>query len=134
MNLQRVIGDVEINVVPLQDNEFANCKSELKYFEAAIVGTVTIATPTFTYRAAIDDGRNGYLATAQQWSDVLPRAVAQWTRLRTVAERAAADALERYAPEAQASALRAALFEEKVAPLAASQELRRPKTSTAEPV
>ena len=67
LNLQRVIGDVEINVVPLQDNEFANCKSELKYFEAAIVGTVTIATPTFTYRGAIDDGRNGYLATAQQW-------------------------------------------------------------------
>ena len=112
LNLQRVIGDVEINVVPLQDNEFANCKSELKYFEAAIVGTVTIATPTFTYRGAIDDGWNGYLATAQQWDDVLRERVAAVDGVRTVAERAAADALERYAPEAQASALRAALLEE----------------------
>jgi len=112
LNLQRVIGDVEINVVPLQDNEFANCKSELKYFEAAIVGTVTIATPTFTYREAIDDGRNGYLATAQQWTDILQERVAAMDGVHTVAERAAADALERYAPEAQASALRAVLLQE----------------------
>ncbi len=112
LNLQRVIGEVEINVVPLQDNEFANCKSELKYFEAAIVGTATIATPTFTYRGAIDDGWNGYLATAQQWGEVLRERVAQVDEVHAVAERAAADALERYAPEAQVSALRAALFEE----------------------
>ena len=112
LNLQRVIGDVEISVVPLQDNEFGNCKSELKYFEAAIVGTVTIATPTFTYRRVIEDGWNGYLATAQQWDDVLRERVAAVDGVRTVAERAAADALERYAPEAQASALRAALLEE----------------------
>ena len=111
LNLQRVIGDVEINVVPLQDNEFANCKSELKYFEAAIVGTVTIATPTFTYRQAIEDGRNGYLATAQQWADICCERVAAVDGVHTVAERAAADALDRYAPEAQASALRAALLE-----------------------
>ena len=79
LNLQRMIGAVEINVVPLQDNEFTNCKSELKYFEAAIVGTVTIATPTFTYRQAIDDGRNGYLATAQQWAEILASGWRRWT-------------------------------------------------------
>lgn len=114
LNLQRVIGEVEINVVPLQDNEFANCKSELKYFEAAIVGTVTIATPTFAYREAIDDGRTGYLATTPQWADILRDRVAALDEARAVAERAAADALERYAPEAQTSALRAALLEESV--------------------
>jgi len=112
LNLQRVIGDVELNIVPLQDNEFANCKSELKYFEAAIVGTVTIATPTFTYRAVIDHGWNGYLATAQQWEDVLRERVATVDEVPTVAERAAVDALERYAPEAQAPVLRAALLDQ----------------------
>jgi len=112
LNLQRVIGDVEFNIVPLQDNEFANCKSELKYFEAAIVGTVTIATPTFTYRAVIDHGWNGYLATAQQWEDVLRERVATVDEVPTVAERAAVDALERYAPEAQAPVLRAALLDQ----------------------
>ena len=49
VNLQRLIGEVEINIVPLQDNAFTNCKSELKYFEAAIVETVTVATPTYTF-------------------------------------------------------------------------------------
>jgi len=112
LNLQRVIGDVELNIVPLQDNEFANCKSELKYFEAAIVGTVTIATPTFTYRGVIDHGWNGYLATAQQWEDVLRERVATVDEVPTVAERAAVDALERYAPEAQAPVLRAALLDQ----------------------
>ncbi len=46
MNLQRLIAEVEINISPLQNNLFTNCKSELKYFEAAIAGTITIATPT----------------------------------------------------------------------------------------
>ena len=51
--------------------------SRTEYFEAAIVGTLTIATPTFAYRGAIDDGRNGYLASAQQWADVLREQEAQ---------------------------------------------------------
>lgn len=44
------------------DEEFTNSKSELKYFEAAIVRTQTIATQTPTYGEAIKDGYNGYLA------------------------------------------------------------------------
>ena len=45
-------------------------------------------------------------------TDVLRERVAAVDGVRAVAERAAADALGRYAPEAQASALRAALLEE----------------------
>ena len=46
---------------------FTNCKSELKYFEAAVVGTVTIASPTFTFARAIDDGKNGFIANSYDW-------------------------------------------------------------------
>jgi glycosyltransferase involved in cell wall biosynthesis len=67
LNLQRLTGEVEINLAPLQINTFTNCKSELKYFEAAIVGTPTIASPTFAFRSAISDGKNGFLACAHQW-------------------------------------------------------------------
>jgi glycosyltransferase involved in cell wall biosynthesis len=108
LNLQRAIGDVEINLVPLQDNEFTNCKSELKYFEAAAVGAVTIASPSFTLRHAITDGVTGFLANAQEWYDVI-RAVIDRADLRQVAEAAAADALARYVPAAQGPALRAVL-------------------------
>ena len=64
MNLQRLIAEVEINISPLQNNLFTNCKSELKYFEAAIAGTITVATPTYAFSRAIVDGENGFLAKA----------------------------------------------------------------------
>lgn len=76
VNLQRLIGSVDVNVVPLQNNEFTNCKSELKYFEAAIVGTVTVAAPTYTYARAISDEKTGYLANAGQWVEKIDGALA----------------------------------------------------------
>jgi glycosyltransferase involved in cell wall biosynthesis len=75
LNLQRLIGEVEVNVAPLQNNVFTNCKSELKYFEAAIAGTLTIASPTFTFRNAIRDGQNGFLSAAQEWESKLRTAL-----------------------------------------------------------
>jgi glycosyltransferase involved in cell wall biosynthesis len=67
LNLQKSIGEVEINLVPLQINTFTNCKSELKYFESAITGTISIASPTFVYANAIVDGQNGFLAQSYEW-------------------------------------------------------------------
>ena len=37
----------------MENNKFTNCKSELKFFEAAIAETVTVASPTFNYKNAI---------------------------------------------------------------------------------
>lgn len=73
--LQKAIAEVEINIAPLQDNVFTNCKSELKFFEAAVVGTWTIATPTYTFSSAIDDPRLGRLARAHEWDAALAEAV-----------------------------------------------------------
>ena len=109
LNLQRLIGEVELNIVPLQDNEFTNCKSELKYFEAAVVGTVTVASPVYTLRHAIRHGENGFLATAQDWYSTLREASDGLDGLEPIADAALDDALERYAPAAQASSLRRVL-------------------------
>ena len=109
VNLQLAIGEVDINLVPLQDNEFTNCKSELKYFEAAIVGTVTVASPTYTLRRSIEHGENGFLAHAHDWYEVLLETTSALAELPRIAETAAADAIRRYSPEAQAVALRNAL-------------------------
>ena len=75
LNLQRLIAEVEINIAPLQDNTFTNCKSELKYFEAAICGTLTVASPTFTFAASIEHGHTGLLAQGFDWSSKLEEAV-----------------------------------------------------------
>lgn len=109
LNLQRLVGEVEINIVPLQDNLFTNCKSELKFFEAAVVGTVTIASPTSTFAASIRHGETGFLATAQSWPSMLREAVAQVDTLPRIANEAAAMANRAYAPERQGRAILAAV-------------------------
>jgi len=112
VNLQREIGRVEINLVPLQDNVFTNCKSELKWFEAAVAGAVTIASPTYTYRQAIQHGRNGWLAPAYAWEEMLREVIIGGPTLwRHVAERAREDAITRCGWRNQTATIRNALFE-----------------------
>ena len=69
--LQRLICEVNVNIAPLVVNDFTNCKSELKFFEAAVVETTTIASPTYTFGKAISDGRNGFLAYPGEWYEKL---------------------------------------------------------------
>ncbi len=80
VSLQKAIAEVDINIVPLQDNVFTNCKSELKYFEAAIVGTLTIASETLPFRDALGLQRNGpslgKVTGADEWDTALEQAVA----------------------------------------------------------
>lgn len=97
VNLLRLIGSVEFNLMPLQTNVFTNCKSELKYFDAAIVGTLSIASPTHTYAAAIQDGENGYLAQAHQWASVIQRAINNFEAYQGMATIAHDDAKLKYA-------------------------------------
>lgn len=76
VHLQQLIAEVDFNLVPLQTNEFTHCKSELKYVDAANVGTLTIASPTHAYAAAIRHGENGYIAADHEWEAVLLQAIA----------------------------------------------------------
>jgi len=96
LNLQRAIAEVEINIAPLQDNVFTNCKSELKYFEAAVCGALTLATPTHTFRESIRDGENGWLCNAQEWDTKLRTAINALEAPRPVLEAARSHALESY--------------------------------------
>ena len=64
---------MDIVLAPLELNSrFAAAKSELKYFEAGLVGVPTVATDIPSYRFAIEPGRNGFLcATAADWLHAL---------------------------------------------------------------
>jgi len=96
LNLQRHVAEVELNLVPLQDNEFTNCKSELKYFEAGIVGTLTIASPVFSYRQSMKDGATGFLARDYEWDSKLAAALQRLGDYRALAEAAQRDCEQRY--------------------------------------
>lgn len=115
LNLQRFVGRAELNLVPLRINAFTNCKSELKYFEAAAVGTVTIASPAFALASVIQNDATGWLAGPGEWDERIGRAVAMldddFTSYRNLAERARADALARFSWREQTAAIRAALLD-----------------------
>ncbi|MTI80576.1 MAG: glycosyltransferase [Firmicutes bacterium] len=63
------IKKVDINLAPLeQNNHFCKAKSELKYFEAAILKIPTIASGVEAFEHAIRDGHNGFLARdSKEW-------------------------------------------------------------------
>ena len=110
INLQREIGLVEINLAPLQDNEFTNCKSELKYFEAGIAGTLTVASPVFTFARSIRDGENGFLAEAHEWYDKMASLVRDLDAYPDLARRAYEDCEKDFAWYNQAKSIEEALF------------------------
>lgn len=78
MNLARV------NLAPLAViNEFTNSKSALKFFEAAVVGLPTVATPAEQFQAAIRHGVNGYLADdADAWHESITACLDEETSRR----------------------------------------------------
>jgi glycosyltransferase involved in cell wall biosynthesis len=113
INLQRLIAEVEINIAPLQDNVFTNCKSELKFFEAAICGTLTLASPTFAFRKAVEHGRTGFLVAPHKWDEALREAVTlveDSARYEAIAEAAFAEARDVYGWDMQADAILRAVF------------------------
>lgn len=109
VNLQRLVGSVEFSLAPLQRNVFTDCKSPLKVFEAAAVGTLSIASPSRNYAEAVHDGINGYLARGHEWQRQLERALADLEGYEALVERAREDALRRYACDGQRAAIEAAL-------------------------
>lgn len=110
INLQRLMSLVEINIVPLVNNTFTNCKSELKYFEAAAVGTLTIASPIHTYAEAIHNGRNGYLAGDAEWGAKIREMIDNLDRYPEMAATAREHALAGYAWYNQLPRIERALF------------------------
>ncbi len=95
-----------INIAPLQpDNPFCEAKSELKFFEAALAGVPTIASPTGPFRRAIEHGVSGLLAaTEDEWFDALRRLVDNPGERATLAQAAYHVSLARFGPEARAEA------------------------------
>jgi len=110
INLQRFIGMVDVNLAPLRSNPISNCKSELKYFEAGIVGTVTVASPTFAYANTIRDGENGCLADISEWEAKLESIINPRGNYQRMAEEAYTDSERKYAWYNQLALIEKTLF------------------------
>lgn len=99
-----LLRDVDVNLAPLAPGSvFNEGKSAIKWLEAALVATPTVASPTEPFRAAVDDGRTGLLADdAAGWASALRRLLDDPIERRTVGGWARRDALLRWGPHEQA--------------------------------
>lgn len=71
------IASVDINISPLEiGNPFCEGKSELKFFEAGILKVPTVAAATQSFKEAIEDGVDGFVANgASEWATKLEKLI-----------------------------------------------------------
>jgi len=94
------IANVDINIVPLENNPFCEAKSELKFFEAGIVGVPTVAIANKTYSEAISDGVDGFVAkNTDEWVDKLNKLITDKNLRRKMGEKAREKAFGLYTTE-----------------------------------
>ena len=70
--LPKYIVNIDINISPLENTPFCNAKSDLKFFEAALLKVPTIASNVGGNKSQIRPFENGLLvSTSEEWYDAL---------------------------------------------------------------
>lgn len=95
------VASVDINISPLEiENPFCQARSELKFFEAAIVKVPTVAVATQTFCEAIEDGIDGFLANEdKEWFEKLEKLIIDADLRKKMGEKAYQKAMEKYSIE-----------------------------------
>ena len=111
--LPEEIARFDVNLAPLQqDNLFCEAKSELKFFEAALVDVPTIASPVGAYARAIRNGATGFLAaTPAQWETAIERLLNDPALRRQITQAARNEVLWTYGPERRTQLMRRLMAE-----------------------
>jgi glycosyltransferase involved in cell wall biosynthesis len=114
--LPETLRQLDVNLAPLEPGgRFNEAKSAIKWLEAALVGTPTIASPSGPFRDAIDHERTGWLAASDSdWRDALAAVIDDPDARARVGARAQRAALLRWSPHLQ-GARYLAILEEVVA-------------------
>lgn len=109
--LPEELARFDVNIAPLETgNPFCEAKSELKYFEAALVEVPTIASATRPFRDAIRHGQTGLVAeSTEDWLVHLTDLHRDAEKRHTIGRSALLDVLHRYGPDGRRERLRAVL-------------------------
>jgi len=105
--LPELLAELDINIAPLfVDNPFSQSKSEIKYMEAAMVETPTVASDTDAFRYAIQHGETGFLAeTHDQWVEALSKLIDNLELRTVIARHAYEEVVRSYHPARRADQL-----------------------------
>jgi len=130
-NVPRESRVIDINLAPLEiDNPFCQSKSEVKYFEAGILGIPTIAARTEAFEFAIHHGETGFLAgDTREWIAALESLIDHAGLRKTIGEAARRDVLRNYLPD-----VRGKQFAQLLSDLVAQPSTRADTVSTQEQV
>ena len=103
LELPEVLRDLDVNLAPLEPGAtFNQAKSAIKWLEAALCATPTVASPTDPFRQAITDGVDGCLAeTVEDWVAALDGLLADEAGRRSMGSRARRHALLDWSPALQ---------------------------------
>jgi glycosyltransferase involved in cell wall biosynthesis len=105
--LPELLRDLDVNLAPLElelgeGGRFNEAKSAIKFLEAALAGTPTIATPTQPFREAMRHDVNGLLATThEEWVEALDRLLSDAALRSRLGSRARRDVLLTLSPHLQ---------------------------------
>ncbi|MBQ8984547.1 glycosyltransferase [Candidatus Saccharibacteria bacterium] len=99
LTLEKLQSEVDVNIAPLAENIFANCKSELKFFEAGLVKTPTVASPSYSFSRAIVNNKTGFLCKPGQWYDTITNLYNDTELKDRIASSAFQSSIENYSPE-----------------------------------
>lgn len=102
----KTIASLDINLAPLEiDNPFCEAKSELKFFEAGLLAVPTVAVANETYRSAITDGTDGFLAaTEDEWYEKIKILVTDTEKRKAMGEKALQTTLTHHTTKSGGSA------------------------------
>lgn len=86
--LPKLISELDINLVPLEESVFNEAKSENKWVEAGLVKTVTVASAVGPFKDFIKNGETGYLCTNEkEWEETLENLIQNENLRKKIAEK-----------------------------------------------
>ena len=86
--LPKLISELDINLVPLEESVFNEAKSENKWVEAGLVKTVTVASAVGPFKDFIKNGETGYLCTNEnEWEETLEKLIQDKNLRNKIAEK-----------------------------------------------
>lgn len=92
-----LLANADINLAVLENSVINNCKSELKWFEAACFKTPSIVSATRNYEDVIENNIDGVLATStEDWYMALKTLITDSQLRRTIGENAYNRAMHEY--------------------------------------
>jgi len=92
------VASVDICIAPLEiDNPFCEGKSELKFFEPGILKIPVVASATQTFKEAIEDGVDGFIAkNGEEWEEKLEKLILDEKLRIEMGQKAYQKTLEKY--------------------------------------